>query len=39
MIKEMFVDKDYIEVLIDRKNAVGKTIADLCEEIEARKNG
>lgn len=34
MIKKIFFDSDFVEVTVDTKKAQGKTLADLCQEIE-----
>lgn len=36
MIQELFVGDDFFEVTLN-KNCKGKTLADLCQEIEARQ--
>ena len=36
MINKIFFDSDFVEVTIDPKKAQGKTLADLCQEIEKK---
>lgn len=36
MINKIFFDSDFVEVTIDPKKARGKTLADLCQEIEKK---
>lgn len=36
MINKIIFDSDFVEVTIDPKKAQGKTLADLCQEIEKK---